>query len=47
MCESIRLEYLVRVYGYGADEAQRTLRSKGEIVDAIRTLEESYQQQQR
>jgi len=47
MCCPIRLGYLVHVYGYGADEALRTLRSKGEIVDAVRSLEESYQQQQR
>ena len=38
------MDYLVRICGYGVEEAQRTLERKEEMVDALRSLEMRHQQ---
>ena len=42
----IRIDYLVRVCGYGADEARKTLKRKDEVADAVRSLEKHNQERQ-
>jgi hypothetical protein len=40
-----RIDYLVRVCGYGLDEAWKTLQRKEEVVDAVRSLEKHHNNQ--